>query len=60
MILRVFRLPGDVRLPMAPEYVGCKSWITLAEDISLERITPALSDEEFATRRNRIIEAVND
>lgn len=55
LLLRVYRLDEPLRLPLKPEYGGCKSWVRLdAEDHSGRRGIPVLTDEEF----NRSAEAV--
>ncbi len=60
MILRAYRLPVPVTLPMTKDYEGCKSWVTLTEFLSLEHIVPAIPDEQFCARRNRILDAIRD
>ena len=44
LLLRVYRLPQAVQIPYQESYGGCRSWIDLAEPISLEGSTPALAD----------------
>lgn len=48
LLLRVYKLPQEHIIPYRAEYGGCKSWIDLAEPISLDGMTPALSDDEYA------------
>ncbi len=50
LAVRVFRLPEVVELPMLEPYRGCKSWVALERDISLDRSTPVLSDTGFAEK----------
>ncbi|MBI2855519.1 MAG: DUF1802 family protein [Chloroflexi bacterium] len=47
MLLRVYRLEESRTLPVLDEYVGCKSWVNLAEDVPLGHYTPVLDDREF-------------
>ena len=47
LILRTYLLPEAVELPYRDEYGGCKSWIELAEGVSVEGARAALSDEDF-------------
>ncbi len=47
LVLRTYVLPETVELPYMEEYGGCKSWIELAESVSVEGARPALSDEGF-------------
>ncbi len=58
LILRVYRLPEAVTLPMRPDYVGCKSWITLERTLSTQGALPAVPDDEFARRRAALLEAL--
>jgi hypothetical protein len=55
LVLRVYNLPEAVTIPLLPEYVGCKSWVTLERPISTEGASPALSNEEFARRRDALM-----
>ena len=50
MAVRVFRLAEPREIPVLPEYGGCKSWLTLAEEVSLSGMAPALSDADYADR----------
>lgn len=54
IVVRVFRLKERYVGPNRPEYGGCKSWITLAQDIDLDGATAVLSDVEFAGKLARI------
>ena len=47
LVLRTYVLPETVELPYREGYGGCKSWIELAESVSVEGAHPALSDEGF-------------
>ncbi len=47
LVLRTYLLPEAVELHYREEYGGCKSWIELAESLSIEGARPALSDERF-------------
>jgi len=51
LVLRAHRLAAPQTLPMRREYGGCRSWIDLAEPISIEGSTPAVSDDTWARRR---------
>lgn len=48
LAVRVFNLPAPVTLPMRPAYGGCKSWVTLEEDVCVAGAVPALDEQEFA------------
>ena len=45
MAVRVFRLPKPVELPNLPAYGGCKSWITLEEEIATDQAQPVLGEK---------------
>jgi hypothetical protein len=47
LAVRVFRLARPVEIPMDPAYGGCKSWVMLDQDISMDEAVPVLSDAEF-------------
>lgn len=47
IILRTYRLRDNAVLPMLKDYSGCKSWVTLAETISLDGATPCADDNSF-------------
>ncbi len=49
--VRVFRLREPLELPMQDAYAGCKSWVQLAETVSLKEAEPVLSDAAFEQRR---------
>ncbi|MCC6445792.1 MAG: DUF1802 family protein [Armatimonadetes bacterium] len=55
LILRVHRLAAPQAAPVLNEYGGCLSWIDLAEPVSIEGARPALSEEEFRARADRIM-----
>lgn len=50
MMVRVYSLRRPVVLDVVKEYAGCKSWITLAEQVSLEEVRPVLDDAVFERR----------
>jgi hypothetical protein len=54
LILRAYRLLGEIVLPMKKEYGGCKSWVSVEKEINPPPMTPVLSDVEFAEKRDRI------
>src|SRR6266571_3118476 len=58
LAVRVLRLPDVIELPILEHYRGCKSWITLAQDISLDRAIPVLSDSGFAQKLTEFREAL--
>lgn len=59
MVLRVYLLPEPKIVPWRPEYAGCKSWLPLLDDVTIETMAPAMSDTEFA-REAAAIDAAMD
>ena len=55
LILRVYRLPEPVTLPLRSDYGGCKSWVTLECPIATQNAVPAIPNAEFTARRERLI-----
>jgi hypothetical protein len=47
LLVRVYALPSPVLVDSLESYAGCKSWITLAEQVPLEGARPVLSDGDF-------------
>ena len=56
-VIRAYRLPA-VDLPVAPQYAGCKSWVTLDSPVSLEGAKPVLDDAAFEQRSRQITETL--
>lgn len=54
LLLRAYRLAAIREIPYIPEYGGCRSWIDLADAISLEGSQAVLSDREYIERSNEI------
>jgi CDP-diacylglycerol--glycerol-3-phosphate 3-phosphatidyltransferase len=57
-ILRVYRINLPHKLAPSPAYEGCKSWIDVPADWSHDIAAPVVPEEEFTTRRSRILAAV--
>jgi len=55
VILRAYRLLNPVTVPLLPEYVGCRSWVTLDRQLCTTGAIAALPDTEFADRRDRLM-----
>ena len=60
LLLRVYKLPTVVQLPMLGSYGGCKSWIELAEPIHLDRTRPALDDAAYEALRTRALASLSE
>lgn len=54
LLLRTYLLPIPVTLQYRPEYGGCRSWIELAQPLSLTKSTPALTDSDYRSIRQQI------
>lgn len=50
LLVRVYRLPQPVSIPMKPEYGGCKSYVELDRMIDQTGSTPVLDQESFERR----------
>jgi hypothetical protein len=50
LAVRVYRLPQMIELAMQPNYGGCKSWIEIEREISVEGSQPVLPDAEFGKK----------
>jgi len=59
VLLRVYRLPEPLTIPMLGDYEGCKSWVTLDRSYATDSATPVLSDVEFAARRAALLTLLN-
>ena len=59
LALRVLRLPSPVEMPMREEYGGCKSWIEIATDVSLDGALPVLDDPAFDRKLAAFRDALN-
>jgi hypothetical protein len=58
LLVRAFELPAPRIIENTPAYAGCKSWVPLEENISIEGAKPVLSDIEFANRKDGIIQRI--
>ena len=54
LMVRVYALPRPAELESLDSYAGCKSWITLAEQVPLDGARPVLSDDEFDSQLNQV------
>jgi hypothetical protein len=58
MAVRASRLATPLELAARPEFGGCKSWLTLDEDIALSGLTAAVDDATYAARVAAVREAL--
>lgn len=54
LLLRVYCLPTPQTIPYNDTYGGCKSWIELIEPMATDRLTPAISTEEYEAQVRKI------
>ena len=47
VVVRAYRLVKPIQHAVRPEYAGCKSWVPLAEPISIEGAEPVLDNRRF-------------
>lgn len=53
LLLKVFRLAEPQVIPYCEAYGGCRSWIEI-EEITVDRVTPVLSEMEYRDRVEQI------
>jgi hypothetical protein len=46
-VLRIYRLPVALELPMLADYGGCKSWVQVAHPIQAVGSMPVIGETEF-------------
>ena len=53
-LLRVYELQQPQALPVLDEYLGCRSWVELGQDLPLGYMTPVLSGPEYEERAEAV------
>ena len=53
-VLRVYELQQPQALPLLDEYVGCKSWVELGQDVPLGNMSAVLSDADYEAKADAI------
>ena len=53
-LLRVYGLQQPQALPLLDEYVGCKSWVELGQDVPLGNMSAVLSDVDYEAKADSI------
>jgi len=56
VFLKVYKIP-EIKIPIKPEYQGCKSWININEDILTGK--PVLNDEQLYSKLQKYRRIVN-
>jgi hypothetical protein len=54
VVVRTWRLPAPVDVPVLEHFAGCKSWVPLENGVPLEGSMPALSDAVHEERVSRV------
>ncbi len=60
MIVRTYKMRSPVSVRNLPEYAGCRSWISLEEEIDVEGSVSSLSDEEFERRAGVVMRRMEE
>lgn len=58
LLLRTYKLGKIHTIPYRQEYGGCKSWLDVAEPISIEGLMPVLDDETYSQQAEKISKIV--
>jgi len=59
MAIRAYRLKQPIEVAARPEFGGCKSWLTLDEDVTPDNLVAALDDTTYAAQITAVREALN-
>jgi hypothetical protein len=52
--VRTYRLPEPATVTMTDEYAGCRSWVSIDEEIFVDGTTPVLSEKDLGARFDAI------
>jgi hypothetical protein len=58
LLVRASRLANPVTIANTPAYAGCKSWVPLEKSVEADQTISALSDAEYASRRQAILDRI--
>ena len=59
-LLRVYTLQQPQAIPVLEEYIGCKSWVELGQEVPLGLMEPVLTDAEFRERADAVKETLQE
>jgi hypothetical protein len=59
MAIRAYRLKQPIEVASRPDFGGCKSWVTLDEDVSPDNLVAAVDDATYAARIAAVREALS-
>jgi hypothetical protein len=54
LAVRAWRLPQPVTIALKPEYAGCRSWVSIDDEIDVDGSVAALSDDALAGRISQV------
>ena len=58
-LLRLHRLTQPQAVPVLDEYIGCKSWVDLGQEVPLGYMEPVLSDAQYEAKSQPIRRALD-
>jgi hypothetical protein len=58
VVVRAWRLPAPVDVPVLDHFAGCKSWVPLEDAVPLDGSTPAVADDDHRERSRRLLETI--
>lgn len=58
LVVRAYRVTDPKTIPVESAYIGCKSWLTLANPIADTDLEPVLTDEQFLAQREELFAAL--
>ena len=57
--VRAFRLANPVDVVMKPEYSGCRSWVSVDEEIDIDDSQPVLNEAQLRTKIDAVAAALS-
>ena len=52
--VRAFALPEPRTIAVKPDYIGCKSWVSIDDEIDVDGSTPALEEAALQAKLDRV------
>jgi hypothetical protein len=59
MAIRAYRLEQPIEVASRPDFGGCKSWVTLDDDVSSDNLVAAVDDATYAAQIAAVREALS-
>jgi hypothetical protein len=60
VLLRLYGLPAAREIPESRRYAGCRSWVTLDQDIETAEASPVASDSGFNEARKLLLKQLHN